>query len=190
VATVPVLKLPRRTRPPAWKVSRVWWPCGGGGDAMACGRCRRRRGRIPVRRRHRPGTERGPILGGGKPLVLEVRSPGDSWLKFDVVRCDARGGYHASYRFKFLGPADYQVRVLSQAEADYPFATGAAKVAGVRVLRSRIFSTIHDTSERIASCEVLEVRFIDILSGNGLECLPAERSVGVSPQIFVRARLS
>ena len=74
----------------------------------------------------------GPVPSGGKLLVLEARSPGGAWLEFDVVRSDARGRYHASYRFKFPGPADYQFRVLCEAEADYPFATGSSRVVGVR----------------------------------------------------------
>jgi hypothetical protein len=73
----------------------------------------------------------GPLPGGGKLLVLEARSPGGSWLEFDVVRSDARGRYHASYRFKFAGPASYQFRAVCEAEADYPFATGASRVVGV-----------------------------------------------------------
>jgi hypothetical protein len=73
----------------------------------------------------------GPVPTGGKLLVLEARSPGGTWLEFDVVRSDARGRFHASYRFKFPGPADYQFRALCEAEADYPFATGASKVVGV-----------------------------------------------------------
>jgi hypothetical protein len=73
----------------------------------------------------------GPIPEGGKLLVLEARSPGGAWLEFDVIRSDARGRYHASYAFKFPGPASYQFRVLCEAEADYPFATGASNVVGV-----------------------------------------------------------
>jgi hypothetical protein len=73
----------------------------------------------------------GPVPSGGKLLVLEARSPGGGWLEFDVIRSDARGRFHASYRFKFPGPALYQFRVLCEAEADYPFATGASKVVGV-----------------------------------------------------------
>jgi hypothetical protein len=72
-----------------------------------------------------------PIPRGGKLLVLEARSPGGAWLEFDVIRSDARGRLHASYRFKFPGPAQYQFRVLCEAEADYPFATGASNVVGV-----------------------------------------------------------
>ncbi len=73
----------------------------------------------------------GPVPAGGKPLVLEARSPGGAWLEFDVIRSDARGRFHAGYRFKFPGPAGYQFRVLCEAEADYPFATGASNVVGV-----------------------------------------------------------
>jgi hypothetical protein len=73
----------------------------------------------------------GPVPAGGKPLVLEARSPGGAWLEFDVIRSDARGRFHASYRFKFPGPAYYQFRVLCEAEAAYPFATGASSVLGV-----------------------------------------------------------
>jgi hypothetical protein len=73
----------------------------------------------------------GPIPKGGKLLVLEARSPGGAWLEFDVIRSDARGRFHASYRFKFPGPADYQFRVLCEAESDYPFATGSSNVVGV-----------------------------------------------------------
>jgi putative hemolysin len=72
-----------------------------------------------------------PIPRGGKLLVLEARSPGGAWLEFDVIRSDARGRLHASYRFKFPGPAQYQFRVVCEAEADYPFATGASNVVGV-----------------------------------------------------------
>ncbi|HTU79946.1 MAG TPA: carboxypeptidase regulatory-like domain-containing protein [Solirubrobacteraceae bacterium] len=73
----------------------------------------------------------GPVPKGGKLLVLEARSPGGAWLEFDVIRSDAHGGFHASYRFKFPGPAAYQFRVLCEGEADYPFASGASNVVGV-----------------------------------------------------------
>ncbi len=73
----------------------------------------------------------GPIPSGGKLLVLEARSPGGTWLEFDVIRSDARGRFHARYRFKFAGPASYQFRVLCEAEADYPYTTGASNVVGV-----------------------------------------------------------
>jgi hypothetical protein len=73
----------------------------------------------------------GPIPKGGKLLVLEARSPGGAWLEFDVIRSNSRGRFHASYRFKFAGPASYQFRVLCEAEADYPYTTGSSKVVGV-----------------------------------------------------------
>jgi hypothetical protein len=73
----------------------------------------------------------GPVPKGGKQLVLEARSPGGPWIEFDVVRTDSRGRYRSSYRFKFPGPASYQFRVRSEAEADYPFAGGSSKVLDV-----------------------------------------------------------
>jgi hypothetical protein len=75
--------------------------------------------------------EGGPVPRGGKPLVLEARSPGGGWLEFDVVHSNSAGRYHASYTFKFPGPAEYQFRVLCEAEADYPFTTGSSQVLGV-----------------------------------------------------------
>jgi hypothetical protein len=79
----------------------------------------------------------GGLLGGripasGKLLVLEARSGGGSWLKFDVIHSDRRGRFHASYRFRFPGPARYQFRVVSEPEADYPFAAGSSNPVGVR----------------------------------------------------------
>jgi hypothetical protein len=73
----------------------------------------------------------GPIPAGGKQLVLEARSPGGPWIEFDVISTDARGRYHASYRFKFPGPAEYQFRVRSEHESDFPFAAGSSNVVGV-----------------------------------------------------------
>jgi hypothetical protein len=72
----------------------------------------------------------GPIPHGGKSLVLEARS-GGAWIEFDVIRSDRHGRYHAGYTFKFPGPAHYQFRVLCEAEADYPFASGSSPVVGV-----------------------------------------------------------
>jgi hypothetical protein len=74
----------------------------------------------------------GPVPKGGKQLVLEARSPGSPWIEFKVIRTDARGRYRASYRFKFRGPVAYQFRVVSEPEADYPFAAGSSNVVGVR----------------------------------------------------------
>jgi hypothetical protein len=73
----------------------------------------------------------GPVPQGGKQLVLEAHSPGSAWIEFKVVRTDASGHFHASYRFKFAGPADYRFRVRSEAESDFPFAAGASNVVGV-----------------------------------------------------------
>jgi hypothetical protein len=80
---------------------------------------------------------RGRLLGGsiprgGKQLVLEARSRGGSWLEFNVIRANARGLFRASYRFRFPGPVRYQFRVVSETEADYPFAGGSSNVVGVR----------------------------------------------------------
>lgn len=72
-----------------------------------------------------------PLPPGGKQLVLEARSPGSEWIQFDVIHTSAKGRFHASYRFKFPGPAAYRFRVVSNAEADFPFATGASNVVGV-----------------------------------------------------------
>lgn len=74
----------------------------------------------------------GPIPAGGKQLVLEARSPGSGWIEFKVVHTDARGRYHAAYRFKLAGPAHYSFRVRSEAESDYPFAAGSSNVVEVR----------------------------------------------------------
>jgi hypothetical protein len=68
----------------------------------------------------------GPYPSSGKLIVLEARSGGGRWIKFDVIRAGRSGRYHASYRFRFPGPATYRFRVLSEAEGDYPYATGAS----------------------------------------------------------------
>ena len=65
-----------------------------------------------------------PLPPGGKQLVLEARSPGGPWLQFDVIRTHAKGRFHASYTFKFPGPADYRFRAVSESEADFPFSSG------------------------------------------------------------------
>lgn len=72
-----------------------------------------------------------PIPRGGKQLVLEARSPGSPWIEFKVVRTDAQGRYHASYRFKFAGPANYRFRARSEAESDFPFVGGSSNVVAV-----------------------------------------------------------
>ncbi|HUA75609.1 MAG TPA: carboxypeptidase-like regulatory domain-containing protein [Solirubrobacteraceae bacterium] len=73
----------------------------------------------------------GPIPRDGKSLVLEAHSPGSGWLQFKVIRTDRRGRFHASYRFKFPGPADYSFRVRCEAESDFPFAAGYSNAVGV-----------------------------------------------------------
>jgi len=72
-----------------------------------------------------------PIPPEGKQLVLEARSPGGEWIQFDVIRATAKGRFHASYRFKFPGPQAYRFRVISNEEADFPYATGASNTVGV-----------------------------------------------------------
>jgi hypothetical protein len=72
-----------------------------------------------------------PIPAGGKQLVLEARSPGGPWIEFHVIRTRPRGRYAYLYRFRLPGPARYQFRVLSEREADFPFAGGASNVVGV-----------------------------------------------------------
>ncbi len=77
------------------------------------------------------GTLHGtPIPPGGKQLVLEASSGGE-WIQFRTISTDAKGGYHASYRFKFPGPASYRFRVYSPHEADFPFLGGTSNVVGV-----------------------------------------------------------
>jgi hypothetical protein len=73
----------------------------------------------------------GPVPPGGKQLVLEARSPASHWIEFDVVRSDAHGAFHASYRFRFPGPVAYSFRVLCGYEADYPYLAGASNVVVV-----------------------------------------------------------
>ncbi len=72
----------------------------------------------------------GPIPRGGKALVLEARS-GGAWIKFNVIRTDRAGRFHASYRFRFPGPVRYSFRVLCEAEADYPYVSSASNSVSV-----------------------------------------------------------
>lgn len=73
----------------------------------------------------------GPVPSTGKVLVLEARAARGSWIKFNVVRSNRAGRYRASYRFRFPGPASYRFRVVSEAEADYPFAAGSSNTVVV-----------------------------------------------------------
>ena len=69
---------------------------------------------------------------GGKLIVLMVRGSTGPWLRFNVVRTDARGRFHAGYRFKQPGAARYRFRALSLAEAAYPYLAGGSNAAVVR----------------------------------------------------------
>ncbi len=71
-----------------------------------------------------------PIPPGGKQLVLEASS-GREWVEFRTISTNAKGRYHASYRFKFPGPVTYRFRVVSPYEADFPFLRGASNVVDV-----------------------------------------------------------
>jgi hypothetical protein len=82
----------------------------------------------------------GRLLGGhisklGKllVLVLERRLRSGKWSGIAEIRTGAQGRFHGSYRFNFLGPGDYKLRVLAEAERGYPFATGWSNMVGVRV---------------------------------------------------------
>jgi hypothetical protein len=79
-----------------------------------------------------------PIPTGGKSLVVEARrSRHGRWLKFDLIRTGAHGRFHAGYRFTFLGPGDYEIRVLAETEAGAPSAVGSSNAVRVRVLDPR-----------------------------------------------------
>ncbi len=93
---------------------------------------------ISPRKTHQGGTIRfsgrlvaGPVPRGGKSLVLEARSGRGAWIQFHVARTDGHGRYRSSYRFRFPGPAAYKFRVVCEAEADYPFATGSSPTVSV-----------------------------------------------------------
>jgi hypothetical protein len=75
------------------------------------------------------GTLRGaPLPPGGKQLVLEARTLRGPWRQFRVLATASRGVYRATYRFRLAGPIDYKFRVVSQQEADFPYAEGASNV--------------------------------------------------------------
>jgi hypothetical protein len=78
----------------------------------------------------------GTLLGGhepraGKSLILEARSPGGPWIEFDVVRANGNGHFKDAYTFKFPGPVSYAFRAVCEAEADFPYATGASNLVRV-----------------------------------------------------------
>jgi hypothetical protein len=87
-------------------------------------RTTQRAGRIVFSGRLR-GT---PLPPGGKQLVLEARTLGGPWRQFQVLTTARRGAYRATYRFRLAGPIDYKFRVVSQREADFPYAEGASNV--------------------------------------------------------------
>jgi hypothetical protein len=89
------------------------------------------------------------VLGGhipkiGKLLLLEARLVGGTsrgrrhrgkWFGFAEPRAGRQGRYHGSYRFNvFVGPGNYELRVLAKAEPGYPFAAGWSNVVRVRVV--------------------------------------------------------
>jgi hypothetical protein len=79
---------------------------------------------------HFSGTLAGTPIPGGKQLVLEASSGGE-WIEFRTITTDAKGRFHASYRFKFPGPITYRFRVLSRYEADFPFLDGTSNIVSV-----------------------------------------------------------
>jgi hypothetical protein len=87
-------------------------------------RTTQRAGRIVFSGRLR-GT---PLPPGGKQLVLEARTLGGPWRQFQVLTTAKGGAYRATYRFRLAGPIDYKFRVVSQREADFPYAEGASNV--------------------------------------------------------------
>ena len=74
-----------------------------------------------------------PYPPGGKVLELQARDPGGRWLTFRTVRTNSRGRYRTIYRFRRPGPATFEVRVRARASSDYPYATGASRVARLYV---------------------------------------------------------
>jgi hypothetical protein len=80
----------------------------------------------------------GRVLGGhlprgGKQLVLQDRPAGGRWSEFEVVRTGRHGRFRVSYPSEFLGPGRWEIRVVCEAQAGYPFAAGASRVVPVRV---------------------------------------------------------
>jgi hypothetical protein len=74
----------------------------------------------------------GPYPSAGKLLVLEAHSAGGPWIKFDVLRAGRNGRFHASYRFRFPGPATYRFRIACESEGDYPYASATSNQVRVR----------------------------------------------------------
>jgi hypothetical protein len=67
-------------------------------------------------------------------VMVDARRHRSKWFGFAEPRAGARGRYHGSYRFNvFVGPGDYELRVLAKAETGYPFSAGTSNVVRVRV---------------------------------------------------------
>ena len=49
-----------------------------------------------------------------------------------TIHTGPKGRYHASYRFKFPGPATYLFRVLCPQESNFPFLEGTSSDMAVR----------------------------------------------------------
>jgi hypothetical protein len=80
----------------------------------------------------------GLLLGGsipkrGKLLVLEGHLPGGKWSELELVRTGRHGRFNVTYPSEFLGPGDWQIRMLCEAAPGYPFKTGSSRVIRVRV---------------------------------------------------------
>ncbi len=69
-----------------------------------------------------------PLPPGGKQLVLEARTLRGQWRQFQVLSTAKGGVFRATYRFRLAGPIDYKFRVVSQQEADFPYAEGSSNV--------------------------------------------------------------
>ncbi len=79
------------------------------------------------------GALHGAPIPPGKQLVLEASSGGE-WIQFDTIGTDAKGHYHASYRFKFPGPVTYKFRVVSPYQSNFPFLSGTSNNVAVHEL--------------------------------------------------------
>jgi hypothetical protein len=73
----------------------------------------------------------GPLPPGGKQIVLMARASHGGWVRFNVIRTDRAGRFHATYRFQQPGAAAYRFRALSLAEAAYPYAAGGSNVVRI-----------------------------------------------------------
>jgi hypothetical protein len=74
-----------------------------------------------------------PIPRGGKVVELQARSPGGRWITFRTIRAKRSGRFATRYTFQRGGPAVYEMRARVRAADDYPYATGASRIARVRV---------------------------------------------------------